>query len=113
MESPPQSLSWSAGDEAILTDGDYAGMYVRIWEVNLTENTAIVSLRVFGENQPFKIDLSCLRKPTPATALFKIFGLAFTRQFIKAIGLGLLTTVSGPLLLLVFLLMLDMFQMAV
>ena len=87
MKNTASITDWSPDDTAVLIEGEFDGMLVKIWKVNPTEHTAVVSLRVFSEDKPFEVDLAHLQKPKSGT-----------RVPLRATGYALLTLASGPIL---------------
>lgn len=96
MQASSHTVCWSAGDIAYIADGEFSGTLARIWEIKLTENKAVISLCVFRENTPFEIELSSLQKPSSPR-----------RAWTKAVFFLSITTLAGPFLLIVYLLIID------
>ena len=101
METPSQTICWCPGDIAVITDGEFVGMYARVWSVNATTDRAMISLRVFRENVPFEIDVAALRQPSPSRQW---------KRALKAALFSLTTLVSGPLVLFFYLYVMDYVQ---
>lgn len=93
---PSQVVDWSSGDIAFIAEGEFSGTHARVWEIDIAQNKAVVSLHVFREKEKFEIDLRFLRKPPPP--MWRI---------LKAIVFAVVCVASGPVIFVALLIVAD------